>query len=72
MQLKDSALLQTQGFINGQWRDAAGGKTFDVTNPATGEVLAQVADMGADETREAIAIAEKAQIEWRAKTAKER
>ncbi len=72
MQLNDSTLLQTQGFINGQWRDAASGKTFDVTNPATGELLAKVADMGADETREAIAIAEKAQIEWRARTAKER
>ncbi len=72
MQLNDSTLLQTQGFINGQWRDAASGKTFDVTNPATGELLAKVADMGADETREAIAIAEQAQIEWRAKTAKER
>ena len=40
MQLNDSTLLQTQGFINGQWRDAASGKTFDVTNPATGELLA--------------------------------
>jgi len=72
MQLKDSGLLQTQGFINGQWRDAADGRTFDVTNPATGELLARVADMGAAETEEAIAAASQAMISWRALPAKAR
>jgi acyl-CoA reductase-like NAD-dependent aldehyde dehydrogenase len=32
-----------QLFINGEWRDAAGGKTIDVVNPATEEVIAAVA-----------------------------
>ncbi|WP_263866136.1 NAD-dependent succinate-semialdehyde dehydrogenase [Thalassolituus marinus] len=72
MQLNDRGLLQTQGFINGQWCAAASGKTFAVINPATGEQLAQVADMGADETAQAIKVAEQAQIEWRARSAKER
>ncbi|MDU0968176.1 MAG: NAD-dependent succinate-semialdehyde dehydrogenase [Actinomycetaceae bacterium] len=36
--------IPTQVFVNGEWRDAAGGATFDVLNPATGQVLAQVAD----------------------------
>src|ERR1700733_12121089 len=34
-----------QLFINGQWSDAASGKTFDTPNPATGETLARIADL---------------------------
>ncbi len=67
--LKDSTLLQRQAFINGQWHSANSGKTFPVTNPATGAELARVADCGADETRLAISAAEQALPEWRAKTA---
>ena len=70
--LSDSTLLRTQSYINGAWRDGPGGRTFPVTNPATGAVLAHVADLGADETREAIAAANAAWPAWRAKTAKER
>src|SRR5699024_7094716 len=41
--------LNTGLFINGQWRDAEGGKTVDVFNPATGKVLTRIADgSGAD------------------------
>ena len=35
-----------QLFINGQWADAASGKTFETPNPATGETLARVAEGG--------------------------
>ncbi len=72
IQLQDPTLLRTQGFINGRWTDALSGKTFPVYNPATGEVLAQVADMGAEETRQAIDAANAAWPAWRALTAGER
>ena len=44
-------LAPTQLYINGQWRQAASGATIDVLNPATEEVLAQVAAGGADDGR---------------------
>ena len=72
MRLTDSSLFRTRAFIDGQWIDADSGETFAVTNPATGEVVAQVAKCGGDETRRAIEAAEKAQIDWRKKTATER
>ncbi len=67
--LKDSTLLHRQAFINGEWLAADSGKTFSVTNPATGEELARVADCGTAETKRAILAAEAALPEWRAKTA---
>jgi succinate-semialdehyde dehydrogenase / glutarate-semialdehyde dehydrogenase len=67
--LKDSTLLHRESFINNEWIASDSGKTFPVTNPATGDELARVADCGADETRRAIAAAEAALPEWRAKTA---
>ncbi|HYH38688.1 MAG TPA: NAD-dependent succinate-semialdehyde dehydrogenase [Azospirillum sp.] len=70
--LKDASLLRTQAYINGAWTDGHSRKTFPVTNPATGAELAQVADLGAEETRAAIRAAADAWPAWRAKTAKER
>ena len=70
--LKDPKLFRTQAYVDGAWADAEGGKTFPVTNPATGETLAAVPDMGATETRRAIEAADRAWPAWRAKTAKER
>ena len=72
MQLSDQALLRTQAYIDGQWVDADSGETFAVTNPATGASIAAIAKCGTDETRRAIAAAERALIIWRQKTAKER
>ncbi len=72
LSLRDPSLLRTQCFVDGQWTDAASGKTFPVFNPANGETLAEVADLGADETRQAIASAERAMQGWRARPAKER
>src|SRR5690606_18183407 len=65
-------LLRHQAYVDGRWIDADGGGTLEVTNPATGEVLATVPDMGAPETRRAIAAAEAAMKPWAAKTAGER
>ena len=71
-QLSDQGLLKTQAFINGHWIDAHDGATIDVTNPATGEVLAIVAKVGATETARAIEAAEKAMESWRNLPAKAR
>ncbi|MGB1333108.1 MAG: NAD-dependent succinate-semialdehyde dehydrogenase, partial [Paracoccaceae bacterium] len=70
--LKDPSLLATQGYLAGEWVDGDDGATFDVTNPARGDVIAKVADLSRAQTARAIAAAEAAQKEWAAKTAKER
>lgn len=70
--LNNFPLMRTRAFVNGSWCDADSGKTFPVTNPATGDILAAVADLGADETRRAIKAAAEAQPLWAQKTAKER
>src|ERR1700761_7642344 len=72
MHLKDPTLLRTQAFVNGAWVNAASGATCDVLNPATGEKLGTIPDMGAAETRQAIEAAHAAFPAWAAKTAKER
>ncbi|REH37680.1 succinate-semialdehyde dehydrogenase/glutarate-semialdehyde dehydrogenase [Paraperlucidibaca baekdonensis] len=65
-------LLRQQAFINGQWLSADSGATHAIDNPATGEIIAQVPDMGASETAQAIAAAERALPAWRALPAKSR
>ena len=72
MQIADKGLLKTQAFINGEWVNADNGETLPVTNPANGEVIAEVAKCGTDETRRAIEAAEAAMVEWRQRPAKER
>ncbi len=47
-------------FINGQWADAASGKTFDTPNPATGETLAKVAEGDAEDINRAVRAARQA------------
>src|SRR5690606_15612317 len=59
-------------YIDGTWASAADGATFAVHDPATNQVLAQVANLGQAETAQAIAAAEAALPAWRAKTGKER
>jgi succinate-semialdehyde dehydrogenase/glutarate-semialdehyde dehydrogenase len=70
--LKDSELLKQQAYIAGRWTDADNGTHLEVTNPATGQVLGRVPNMGAAETRRAIEAAKAAWPTWRRKTAKER
>jgi succinate-semialdehyde dehydrogenase / glutarate-semialdehyde dehydrogenase len=72
LSLNDVELLRHQAYIAGHWCEADNGKSFQVTNPATGELLAQVPDMGAAETRRAIGAAKAAWPDWRRKSAKER
>jgi succinate-semialdehyde dehydrogenase/glutarate-semialdehyde dehydrogenase len=72
LSLNDSELFRQQAYIGGRWCEADNGTSFQVTNPATGEVLGQVPDMGAMETRRAIEAAKAAWPGWRRKTAKER
>jgi succinate-semialdehyde dehydrogenase/glutarate-semialdehyde dehydrogenase len=70
MQLNDPTLLRVDSYINGSW--IAGSKRFAVANPATGEVIAEVADLGAAEVTAAIDAAVPAQREWAKRTAKDR
>jgi len=61
-----------KAYINGQWVEADNKATISVTNPATGQVIGSVPNMGVAETRRAIDFANQALPAWRAKTAKER
>ncbi|MGB1399351.1 MAG: aldehyde dehydrogenase family protein, partial [Candidatus Puniceispirillaceae bacterium] len=70
--LKDPSLLKTDAFINGKFVAAKGDKRFAVTNPANGEIIAHVADFGAEGIQAAIEAAEAARHAWAARTAKER
>jgi succinate-semialdehyde dehydrogenase/glutarate-semialdehyde dehydrogenase len=72
LNLKDPKLFREQCYIDGAWVAADSKKTFPVDNPATGETIGVVPDMGAAETKRAIEAADKAWPAWRAKTAKER
>ncbi|MGD8416416.1 MAG: NAD-dependent succinate-semialdehyde dehydrogenase [Pseudomonadales bacterium] len=70
--LNDPSLIRTQAFIDGRWVDGDSGETLPVRNPASGEVIAEVAHCGAAETRRAIEAAESAQRSWRTRAARER
>ncbi|HYC02502.1 MAG TPA: NAD-dependent succinate-semialdehyde dehydrogenase [Azospirillaceae bacterium] len=71
--LKDPTLLVTgKAPVAGQWVAADGGAAVTILDPATGEAVGAVPDMGAAETRRAIEGARDAMVAWRAKTAKER
>src|SRR5271169_2455533 len=63
-----------QLFINGQWADAAAGRTFETPDPATGETLAQVAEGDAEDINRAVKAARRAFEEgpWSRMTASER
>ncbi len=65
-------LLRSQAFINGAWHDARDRRTFAVHNPSTGDLVGTVADLGRDETRDAVEAAHAAWPGWRERTAKER
>ncbi|MGV0960698.1 MAG: NAD-dependent succinate-semialdehyde dehydrogenase [Limnohabitans sp.] len=68
--LNDPSLLKTDALINGQW--VVGSSRFAVHDPATGQHLVDVANLGPAETEAAIAAANAAWPAWRSKTAKER
>ena len=68
--LKDPSLLKTDAFINGHW--VPGSSRFDVNDPATGQKLANVANLGPADAQAAISAANAAWPAWRNKTGKER
>ncbi|MBY6121204.1 NAD-dependent succinate-semialdehyde dehydrogenase [Mameliella alba] len=68
--LSDPGLLEARAYVNGSWIE--GDATFDVTNPARGDVIAEVADLSRAQVREAIEAAHAAQKDWAKWTGKER
>ena len=72
LSLSDPSLLKSQAYVDGQWIDADSGDTFAVTNPANGEVITQVAKLGAAETSRAISAAQRGMNEWKKLPAKAR
>jgi len=71
-QLSSVLLPHPGSYIGGEWAGAKSGETFEVTNPATGEVLCAVPDMGVADTQAAIEAAHEAFQSWQHTTAKER
>lgn len=72
LELSDKTLLRNQNYINGAWVDADNGDTVAVNNPANGELLIEIPNMGASETKRAIDGADHAFQSWRKVPAKER
>ncbi len=72
LNLNHPSLLREQAYIDGAWAKADDGDTFDVVNPADGEVIATVPDLTPVETERAVEAAHAAWPAWRSKTAKER
>ena len=70
--LKDPTLFRQANYLNGKWAEADGAQTIVVKNPATGEAIGEVPNMGTAETRRAIEAAAAAYPGWRAMLAKER
>ena len=70
--IRPQLACKPRAFINNQWVDAENGATFDVKNPARGDVIAQVADLSRTDLARAISGAEIAQKKWAAISAKER
>ncbi len=72
LQLGQPDLLRQTAYLNGEWCEADSGARTEIFNPATGELIGAVPNMGHGETRRAIEAAQAAQPAWRALTAKER
>ena len=70
--LSNPDLMIGQAYLAGEWVDAADGATFDVINPARGDVIAKVADLSRAEVARGIEAAEAARHDWAARAAKER
>jgi len=64
LNLTDGRLVRAGAYIDGRWTPSDDGSTLDIRNPATGEVVASVANCGTAETRRAIEAAQAAQAGW--------
>ncbi|RMP23572.1 Succinate-semialdehyde dehydrogenase [Pseudomonas amygdali pv. lachrymans] len=69
-QLKDSSLLVDRAYVDGQWISADDGATLTISDPATGQMIAQVPALNGPETRRAIEAADRAWPAWRARTSR--
>ena len=72
MELNNKSLFKEKCFVNGLWTDSKSGKTIEVNNPATMEIVGKVPNFTAEETKSAIDHADKAFQSWKNTTAKER
>jgi len=72
IKLNDPDLLKQKAFLDGTWCNADSGKRMEVINPATGELIGTVPEMGQAEAQRAIEAADAAWGMWREKLAKER
>ena len=72
MELNNKSLFKEKCFVNGLWTDSLSGKTIEVNNPATMEIVGKVPNFTAEETKSAIDHADKAFQSWKNTTAKER
>lgn len=72
LKLSDPSLFRPACYINGQWVEGKASRTIAVDDPATGEIIGGVPNLGAAETRQAIDAAADAFATWRKRTAKER
>lgn len=70
--LSDKSLFKQQTYVNGKWVDAKSGKTFEVTDPASGKVIGTMPEMNKEDTEEAIKAAAAALPSFRKTTARER
>ena len=70
--LNDPSLLAKKAYVAGEWINAQNGKTFDVINPATGEIIASLPDLDVSDAKHAIDAAALAQKKWAQYTGKER
>jgi succinate-semialdehyde dehydrogenase/glutarate-semialdehyde dehydrogenase len=72
VQLGNPKLLRRESYFGGEWHSAADGRTFSVSNPATGEAIIDVADLNSIDAADAINAAHIAQADWAALTVKAR
>jgi len=70
LKLKDPALLRSDGYINGLWVESS--NRFAVTDPGTGQLIAQVTNLAADDARRAVDAAAAAFSDWRKESARKR
>ena len=72
LNLKDSKLFRQLGYIDGAWTSAEGGRMLEINNPATGDIIGTIPNMGAAETKKAIDAASKALEGWKTMLAADR
>lgn len=70
--LKDKTLLKNKSYINGKWVDAVSGKTFEVHDPSSGNVIGNMPEMNKSDVNEAVEAASRAFLSFKKTTGRER